>query len=40
MALGLLFTYMASRGIHVKLVTSLSLGDFLLAFTRFTDLRG
>ena len=39
-ALRLLFTCMASRGIHVELVTSLSLDDFLLAFTRFTDLRG
>ena len=27
-------------GIHVELVTSLSLDDFLLAFNRFTDLRG
>ena len=39
-AWGLLFTCMASRVIHVELVTSLSLDDFLLAFTRFTDLRG
>ena len=39
-AWGLLFTCMASRAIHVELVTSLSLDDFLLAFTRFTDLRG
>ena len=30
MAWGLLFTYMASRGIHVKLVTSLSMDDFCL----------
>ena len=31
---------MASRAIHVELVTSLSLDDILLAFTRFTNLRG
>ena len=31
---------MASWAIHVELVTSLSLDDFLLAFTRFTYLRG
>ena len=36
-ARGLLFTCMASRAIHVELVTSLSLDNFLLAFTRFTD---
>ena len=30
---------MASRAIPVELVISLSLDDFLLAFTRFTDLR-
>ena len=39
-AWGLMFTCMASRAIHVELVTSLSLNDFLLAFTRFSDLRG
>ena len=39
-AWGLLFTCMASQSIHVELVTSLTLDDFLLAFTRFTDLRG
>ena len=31
---------MGARAIYVALVTSLSLDDFLLAFTRFTDLRG
>ena len=41
-AWGLLFTCtcMASRAIHVELVISLSLDDFLLALTLFTDLRG
>ena len=39
-AWGLLFTCMSSRAIHVELVTSLSLSEFLLAFTRFCDLRG
>ena len=37
---GLLFTCMACRAIHVELVTSLSLSEFILAFTRFIDLRG
>ena len=36
----LLFTCMAFWAIHVELVTFLSLDDFLLAFARFTDLRG
>ena len=39
-AWGLLFTCLASRAIHVELATSLSRNDVLLAFTRFTDLRG
>ena len=39
-AWGLLFCCMASRAIHVEMVTSLSLDEFLLAFTRFVDLRG
>ena len=39
-AWGLLFTCMASRAIHVEMVVSLSLDEFLLAFTRFMDLRG
>ena len=39
-AWGLLFTCKASRAIHVELVTALSLDEFLLAFTRFVDIRG
>ena len=39
-AWGLLFTCMASRAVHVEIVTSLSLKDFLLAFSRFNDVRG
>ena len=39
-AWGLLFTCMASRAIHVEVVTSLTLKDFLLAFSRFNDVRG
>ena len=39
-AWGLLFTCMSSRAVHVKLVTSLSLSEFVLAFNRFIDLRG
>ena len=39
-AWGLPFTCMASRAIHVELVTALSLDEFLLAFTRFVDIRG
>ena len=39
-AWGLLFTCMSSRAVHVELVTSLTLSEFILAFTRFTDLRG
>ena len=34
---GLLFTCMACRAIHVELVLSLSLDEFLLAFTRIVD---
>ena len=37
---GLLFTSLSSRAIHVELVTLLSLSKFLLAFTRFVNLRG
>ena len=37
-AWGLLFTCMSSRAVHVKLVTSLTVSEFILAFTRFTDL--
>ena len=39
-AWGLLFTCMSSRAVHVELVTSLSLSEFVLAFNRFSDLRG
>ena len=39
-AWGLLFVCMCTRCIHVELVTSLDLNNFLLAFTRFTNLRG
>ena len=39
-AWGLLFTCMASRAIHVEIVTFLSLKDFVLAFSRFNDVRG
>ena len=39
-AWGLLFTCMSSRAVHVELVTSLSLNEFVLAFIRFSDLRG
>ena len=31
---------MSPRAVHVELVTSLTLSEFILAFTRFTDLRG
>ena len=39
-AWGLLFSCLCTRCIHVELVTSLDLNSFLLAFTRFTNLRG
>jgi len=39
-AWGLLFTCLCTRCLHVKLVTSLDLNNFLLAFTRFVNLRG
>ena len=39
-AWGLLFTCMTSRAIHVEIVTSLSLSEFMLAFSRFNDVRG
>ena len=37
---GLLFTCLCTRCIHVEIVTSLDLNEFLLAFSRFTNLRG
>ena len=39
-AWGLLFTCMASQAVHVEIVTSLTLKDFLLAFNRFNDVQG
>ena len=39
-AWGLLFTCMCTRCIHVELVTSLDLNSFLMAFSRFVNLRG
>ena len=39
-AWGLLFTCLCTRCLHVKLVTSIDLSSFLLAFKRFTNLRG
>ena len=38
-AWGLLFICISSRAVHVELMTSLTLSEFILAFTRFTDLR-
>ena len=39
-AWGLLFTCLCTRCLHVEVVTSLDLDSFLLAFSRFTNLRG
>ena len=39
-AWGLLFTCMASRAVHVELVISLDLSNFVLAFSRFVDIHG
>ena len=39
-AWGLLFTYLCTCCLHVEVVTSLDLDSFLLAFSRFTNLRG
>ena len=39
-AWGLPFTCLCSRAIHVEIITSLDLNNFLLAFSRFTLLRG
>ena len=37
---GALISCLCTRCIHVELVTSLDLNSFLLAFLRFTNLRG
>ena len=39
-AWGLLFTCIATRAIHVELVISLNLSVFIMAFSRFIDLKG
>ena len=39
-AWGLLFSCLCTRCIHVEIVTSLDLNNFVLAFSRFTNLRG
>ena len=39
-AWGLLFTSLSTRCLHVEIVTGLDLNNFLLAFSRFTNLRG
>ena len=39
-AWGLLFTCLTIRAIHVEIVTYLDLNSFILAFSRFIDLRG
>ena len=36
----ILFTCLCTHGIYVEIVTSLDLNSFLLAFSRFTNLRG
>ena len=38
-AWGLLFTCLSTRYLHVEIVTALDLNNFLLAFSRFTNLR-
>ena len=38
-AWGLLFTCLTTGAIHVELVTSMDLSSFILAFSRFVDLR-
>ena len=40
MAWRLLFTCLCTRCIHVEIVTGLDLNNFVLAFSRFTNLRG
>ena len=39
-AWGILFTCLCTRCVHVEIVTSMDLNSFILAFTRFTNLRG
>ena len=39
-AWGLLFTCLCTRAIHVELVSSLDVNSFMLAFSRFMNLRG
>ena len=39
-AWGLLFTCLCTRCLHEEVVTSIDLDSFLLAFSRFTNLRG
>ena len=39
-AWAILFTCLCTRCTHVEIVTSLDLNSFLLAFSRFTNLRG
>ena len=39
-AWGLLFTCLSTGCLHVEIVTGLDLNNFLLAFSRFTNLRG
>ena len=39
-AWGILFTCLCTRCVHVEIVTSMDLNSFILAFSRFTNLRG
>ena len=39
-ASGILFTCLCTRCVHVEIVTSMDLNNFIMAFTRFTNLRG
>ena len=39
-AWGILFTCLCTRCVHVEIVTSMDLNNFILAFSRFTNLRG
>ena len=38
-SMGLLFTCLSTRCLHVEILTGLDLNNFLLAFSRFTNLR-